>query len=117
MDAIISADERQNIVLFNAAAEKVFGYSAAEVVGTPLGRLIPPRYRRVHEDHVRRFGETGQTTRAMGTQHMNLSAIRADGTEFPIDASISQVKVGDQKIFTAILPRRHRAQAGPKRNS
>ena len=103
MDAIISADEQQNIVLFNAAAEAMFICPATEALGTPLDRFIPARYRNAHHGHLRNFGETGQTTRAMGTTHMNLSGLRTSGEEFPIDASISQVDVGGHKIFTAVI--------------
>ena len=103
MDAIVSADEQQNIVLFNAAAEAMFICPASEALGTPLDRFIPSRYRTAHHGHLQKFGETGQTTRAMGTSHMNLSGLRTTGEEFPIDASISQVDIGGHKIFTAVI--------------
>lgn len=103
MDAIISVDEKQNILLFNTTAERMFLCPASEALGTSLDRFIPNRLRAAHHGHVQRFGETGQTTRAMGTSHMNLSALRSNGDEFPIDASISQVEVGGHKIYTAIL--------------
>jgi PAS domain S-box-containing protein len=103
MDAIISVDEQQKIVLFNTAAEQVFRCPAGEAIGSSLDRFIPERFRAVHREHVRRFGETGHTTRAMGAGGLALSGLRSDGEEFPIDASISQVKVGLQKIYTVIL--------------
>lgn len=103
MDPILSIDAEQRIILFNKAAEKVFRCSAASALGSQLDRFIPERYRTAHREHVRRFGDTGQTTRAMGSSHMALSGVRADGEEFPIDASISQVQVGGQRIFTVIL--------------
>lgn len=102
MDAIITVDREQNVVLFNAAAEKIFGCSAAEAIGSPLDRFVPPQYRERHRDHVRRFGEAGTTTRRMGAQ-MVLSGLRAGGEEFPIDASISQATVGGRKFYTVIL--------------
>lgn len=103
MDAIISIDEKQNIILFNQAAEKVFRCTAKDAIGTSLGPFIPERYRTIHRQHVRRFGETGLTSRAMGGPAMVLSGVRADGEEFPIDASISQVQVEGHRIFTVIL--------------
>lgn len=103
MDAIISVDEQQRIVLFNEAAEKIFRCSKAEAIGASLDRFIPERFREIHRQHVRHFGETGQTRRTMGSPSMSLSGLRADGEEFPIDASISQVKIGGQKLFTVIL--------------
>ncbi|HXF65135.1 MAG TPA: PAS domain S-box protein [Burkholderiales bacterium] len=102
MDAIITVDEDQNIVLFNEAAEKIFRCRAAEAVGCPLDRFIPERFRAAHREHVRRFGETGQTTRTMGAR-LALYGLRADGEEFPIDASISQITTGGRKFYTVIL--------------
>ena len=102
MDAIITVDSQQRILVFNAAAVRIFGYSEAEVLGQPLERLIPERFRSAHAAHIRLFGETGTTNRAMG-QLGALWAIRSDGEEFQIEASISQVDVGGQKMFTVIL--------------
>ena len=102
MDAIISMDAAQRIVLFNAAAEKMFRCSAAEAIGQPLERFIPERFRAAHAGHVRAFGEAGTTSRAMG-RLTSLSALRADGEEFPMEASISQGEVRGQKVFTVIL--------------
>jgi len=102
MDAIITVDENQAVVLFNAAAEKVFDCAAAEAIGAPLDRFIPQRFRAAHHDHVRHFGETGTTTRAMGAR-LALFGLRAGGEEFPIDASISQVRIGGRKLYTVIL--------------
>lgn len=102
MDAIITVDERQNVVLFNAAAEHIFRCSAKEAIGGPLDRFIPERYQKSHRAHVARFGESGVTMRRMGAA-MVLSGLRSDGEEFPIDASISHVSVSGQKFFTVIL--------------
>ncbi len=102
MDAIISIDEGQRVVLFNAAAERMFGYAAAEVLGHPLDRFIPARLRAAHHSHVRTFGITGGTSRAMGKLG-DLTALRSDGREFPIEASISQAEIDGSKLFTVIL--------------
>lgn len=102
MDAIISIDESQNIVLFNAAAEKMFACSASEALGKPLDQFIPAEFREAHRLHVRNFGATGATSRAMGKLG-GLTALRADSSEFPIEASISQTKAGATKLFTVIL--------------
>jgi PAS domain S-box-containing protein len=102
MDSIITVDDEQRIVLFNSAAEKVFRCLAAEAIRQPISRFIPKRFHGVHEGHIRRFGETGVTSRAMGPKDV-LWAVRADGQEFPIEASISQVVTGGRKLFTVIL--------------
>ena len=102
MDAIISVDATQRIVLFNAAAEKMFRCPAAEAVGQPLERFIPERFRAIHARHIRAFGEEGTTSRTMGRLG-SLMALCADGEEFPMEALISQIEVGDQKLFTVIL--------------
>ena len=102
MDAIITVDERQNIILFNAAARKIFGCPASEAVGSSLDRFIPERYRAAHHVHVRHFGEADLTVRRMGGQ-LVLAGLRATGEEFPIDASISHVTVDGHKFYTVIL--------------
>lgn len=102
MDAILTIDEWQCIVLFNRAAEKTFGCNATEVLGQPLNRFIPERFRDTHLRHMQRFSETGVTSRTMGAMNQ-LWARRSDGTEFPIEASISQTDAAGQKFFTVIL--------------
>ena len=101
-DSIITVDSQQRIVLFNAAAEKMFRCAAAEAVGRSIDRFIPERFRSAHAAHIRQFGETGVTNRAMGALGA-LWAVRADGEEFQIEASISQVESGGKKLFTVIL--------------
>jgi PAS domain S-box-containing protein len=102
MDAVISIDNQQRIVLFNAAAEKMFACRAAQVLGQGLERFIPARSRAAHAGNVKQFGRTGVTSRSMRSLGA-LMALRADGTEFPIEASISQIEVGGQKLYTVIL--------------
>ena len=102
MDAIITVDEHQNIVIFNPAAEQMFGCHGADVIGTPLEQFIPSRHRELHHAHVRQFGNTGVTTRRMGGA-AEIVGLRADGTEFPVEASISQATVAGKKLFTVIL--------------
>jgi PAS domain S-box-containing protein len=102
MDAIITVDARQHIVLFNEAAERIFRCKAADAVGGPLDRFIPGRFRKAHGEHVRKFGATGATVRRMGGE-VALYGLRADGEEFPIEASISHTKAGGQELFTVVL--------------
>ncbi len=102
MDAIISVNEEQNITLFNPAAERIFGYKAAEVLGKPLDLLIPTQHREKHRRDVQRFGETGVTSRSM-TSPGRLTGLRSNGAVFPIEATISQLVEGGERIFTVIL--------------
>lgn len=102
MDAIISVDEQQKIVLFNRAAEQMFGYTATQMLGQPLSRLLPERFREMHASHIQRFGITGETTRAMGGLNA-ICGLRQNNEEFPIEASISQIETQGQKLFTVIL--------------
>lgn len=102
MDAIISLDQDQRIILFNAAAEKIFGCPAADALGKTLDPFIPDRYREAHRRHIHHFGETGTSARSMYTP-ASLSGVRADGEEFPLEATISQVDVGGRKLYTVIV--------------
>lgn len=102
MDAIISVDEDQNILIFNKAAENMFRCSAAEAIGSPLDRFIPQKHRHAHAHHVEKFGKKGVTARAMGSLG-TLHALRADDVEFPIEASISHVEVGGRRHYTVII--------------
>ena len=102
MDAIVSIDHDQKIVLFNAAAELMFRCSAEQALGQPVDILIPERFRSGHGEHIEDFGKTGVTSRSMRSLG-ELSGRRFDGEEFPIEASISQVEVAKQKLFTVIL--------------
>src|SRR6516225_2985187 len=112
MDAIIAVDDAQQIVLFNAAAERIFACPANEAIGSSVERFIPERFRAGHSTRVRRFGESGVTNRTLyglGT----LWGLRATGEEFPIEASISKVESGGKKLFTAVIrdvTERHRAE-------
>jgi PAS domain S-box-containing protein len=102
MDAIITVDDSQRITIWNAAAERMFGCPAAVARGQQLDRFIPPRYRDLHRRHIRAFGETGATARTMGALQP-LMGLRADGEEFPIEASISQVASDGRQLYTVIL--------------
>ncbi len=101
MDAIVSVGEDQSIVLFNAAAERMFGYSQAEAIGLPLSELIPERLRERHRDGFSHFVREPGTTRRMGAGR-RMTARRRDGSEFPIEASISRVEIDGRPLFTVI---------------
>ncbi|WP_024297225.1 PAS domain S-box protein [Methylomicrobium lacus] len=102
LDALITIDADQHILLFNAAAEKMFGCTADEAVGGSLERFIPKRFRPAHAAHIRAFGSTGASNRKMG-ELAAVKGLRADGEEFPIEAAISLCEINGEKSFTAIL--------------
>ena len=101
-DGIVSVDEQQRITVFNAAAEKMFGYTASQILGQPLDRLIPEQFRTVHSRHMRNFEQTLATSPTMSTSATVLG-LRANGETFPIEATMSLSDAGQQKLFTAIL--------------
>jgi len=94
-DAIIMADSEGSITYWNKAAERMFGYPAEEVTGNKLEQtIIPDRYRDAHLKGFKMFCETGQG--AVIGKTVELSAIRKDNTELPIELSLSSAKVGDR---------------------
>lgn len=102
MDGIITVNEAQSIVLYNQAAEKIFGWSSQQVLGQSLNKLIPGRFQAIHGAHIRRFSETGVTSRRMGDGTV-IYGLRSSGEEFPVDASISQLDTAHGKLYTVIL--------------
>jgi PAS domain S-box-containing protein len=102
MDAIITLDDDQRIVLFNSAAEKIFGCAATAAIGKLIDGFIPERFCKTHHHHIQTFGSTGETTRSMQSPR-TLYGRRANGEEFPLEATISQASLGGQKLYTVIL--------------
>ncbi len=101
-DAIISINENQQIILFNQGAEKIFGYKAEDVLNQPLDLLLPQRSVGDHRQHIQQFGQSSQTARNMAGRR-DIFGRRRDGTEFPAEASISRLELGDITMYTAIL--------------
>jgi|CXWL01.1.fsa_nt_gi PAS domain S-box-containing protein len=102
MDAIISIDADQRIVLFNRAAEQVFGISAEAALGSPLERFVPVAARERHRSHVAAYAAHGHTGRLKGTIQP-LTGLRADGREFPVEASISRIETDAGPLMTVML--------------
>jgi PAS domain S-box-containing protein len=102
MDAIITIDADQRVILFNSAAEKMFGIPVEEALGQPIDRFIPARFRAAHRAHVPSFGETHVTKRRMGALGA-IYGLRANGEEFPVEASISHIEINGEKLYTVIL--------------
>lgn len=101
-DAIISVDRQQNITLFNQGAEKIFGYTNQEVLGQPLGLLLPARFSQSHQDHVQQFGQSQGNARRMGDRRA-IYGRRKNGSEFPAEASISKLALDGETLYTVIL--------------
>ena len=100
--ALISIDEGHRITLFNRQAESVFGYAAREVLGRPIGMLLPEQYRESHTHHINEFSKNNIQKR-MAQERSVVTGLRKNGEGFPIEASISQIMLGDKKMFTVAL--------------
>ena len=101
-DAIICVDQQQRITLFNDGAEQIFGWSAEEAIGQPLEILLPERVREVHQKHMERFAAAPDRARKMG-QRQEISGLRKNGEEFPAEAAIAKVTMGDSVVFSVVL--------------
>jgi len=99
-DAILSIDEAQKIVLFNDAAQKIFGYTRREVLGKDLNMLIPPQYGD-HHRFVKNFLDSKEP-KAVG-KTLSLTALRKNGEEFPIELGLSHHQMKEGITFTAII--------------
>jgi PAS domain S-box-containing protein len=101
-DGIVSVDDTQRIVLFNAAAERIFGYQATDVIGRDLSLLLPERFKKDHVGHIHKFADGGQSNRAMGGYGL-IYGVRANGEEFPLEGAVSQSGSGSNLLLTVIL--------------
>lgn len=106
LEAVITVDHEQRIVMINPAGLSMFGLSSEQALGMALERLIPDRLRTSHGRHVRKFCDSGQIERPMG-QRGRVLGLRANGEEFPMEAAIFKSEVvqpsGTQTYYTALL--------------
>jgi diguanylate cyclase (GGDEF)-like protein/PAS domain S-box-containing protein len=101
-DAFVACDEDGNVTEWNRSAEAVFGWRRSETLGRPLGELIvPARLRAAHDAGMARFLAGG--TASVLDQRLQLPARHRNGHEFPIELTISLVKIGRRRLFTAVL--------------
>ncbi len=101
-DAILTVDETQTVLMANRAASEMFGCPIDVMIGAPLARFIPERFRATHSRDVDAFGAEPVSARKMG-RRTDVLGLRSDGQEFPIEGAISHLTVGGQRLFTAIL--------------
>ncbi len=101
VDGIITIDEQGSIIAFNPAAEKLFGYSARDVLGENVSLLMPAPWREEHDGYIRRYLET-RTPHIIGIGREVL-ALRKDGTMFPAELAVSEVVLPGRRMFTGIV--------------
>ncbi|HSI28885.1 MAG: EAL domain-containing protein [Methylophilus sp.] len=102
LDAIINMDTAGNIIEWNRAAERIFGHQRSEVVGKSLGEVIvPPAYREAHDQGLKRLQQTGES-KLLG-RAIEISAIRRDGREFPVELTIIEIERSGERYYSAFL--------------
>ncbi|MDB6116306.1 MAG: domain S-box, partial [Verrucomicrobiaceae bacterium] len=102
LDAIVSIDHLGNVVEFNPAAERLFGYTRAEVIGQPMAELIiPVRLREKHYKGIANYLGTGEGP--VLNRRIEIPALHADGTEFPAELAILPIPAIEPPMFTAFL--------------
>ncbi len=102
LDAVVTMDMDGLIISWNPQAEVIFGWSAGEVIGRKMSEvIIPPSYREAHERGHRHLMETGEVS--VLNRRIELSALRRDGAEFPVELTIAKVMVGGKAQFSAFI--------------
>ena len=101
VDGIITIDIDGNIESFNRAAENIFGYAADEVIGKNIRMLMPSPYREEHDGYLRGYQESGR--RQIIGIGREVSGLRKDGTIFPMELAVSEVRLAGRSIFTGIV--------------
>ncbi len=101
VDGIITIDERGRIESFNPAAERIFGYAAAELIGENVRALMPEPYRAEHDGYLRAYRETGRR-RIIGIGR-EVSGKRKDGTVFPMELGVSETPTPGRLLFTGVV--------------
>jgi two-component system, LuxR family, sensor kinase FixL len=102
LDALITINQQGVVESFNAAAERLFGYQAGEVIGQNIRMLMPEPYQSEHDGYLRHYLTTGEA-RVIGTAGREVMARRKDGSTFPIDLSVSAFRLTDGRHFAGII--------------
>lgn len=101
-EAIIAVNSQHKVIVFNNAAENMFGYTAAEMIGKPLDPLLPPRFVEIHHQHMKDFAASPLQARPM-EKRQALLARRKDGSEFPVEIGLSKLVEDGQSIVAAMI--------------
>jgi PAS domain S-box-containing protein len=101
VDGIISIDELGIVQTMNPAAERLFGYPAGDIIGYNVSRLMPAPYRDEHDGYLARYVSTGQK-KIIGIGR-EVVGLRRDGTTFPMDLSVAEARIGEERIFLGIV--------------
>jgi diguanylate cyclase (GGDEF)-like protein/PAS domain S-box-containing protein len=100
-EGIVSIDTKGLVLSFNRAAQKIFGYSEQEMIGRNVSVLMPPPHRDHHDEYLMRYLQSGES-HVIG-KNREVQGLRKDGTTFPMDLAISEVKIGDTHLFTGMV--------------
>lgn len=102
LDAIVTIDENGHLVEFNPAAERIFGYQRAQVIGRPLAEvIIPPQHRKAHAAGLSHYVATGE--KKMFDRRLELTAVRSDGSEFPVELTITSLDNSGFPLMTGFI--------------
>lgn len=101
VEGIVTIDEHGRIETFNPAAERMFGYGLDEVLGKNVRILMGEPFRSAHDDYVDRYVRTGQP-RIIGVGR-EVAGMRKNGEQFPLDLTVSEIRLGDRRLFTGIV--------------
>lgn len=101
VEGIVTIDERGMIESLNPAAEKTFGYRAGEVLGRNVSMLMPSPHREAHDQYMANYVRTGQA-KIIGIGR-EVVGLRKDGTVFPMDLAVSEVRLSDRRLFTGFV--------------
>lgn len=101
LDGVVAINENGGITLFNPSAEQMFGYAAKEVIGQNVTTLMPERYRQAHLEGLKRVNSGGEP-HIIG-KVVELSGLKKDGSEFPLELSLAVWKKGRGAYYTAVI--------------
>lgn len=100
-DGIITIDERGTVTSFNPAAERIFGYAASDIIHTNVSRLMPEPHQSAHDGYLQHYRQTGQA-KVIGKE-VEAAGVKKDGTLFPIELAISEIRLADSRFFTGFV--------------